>query len=120
MNRSTAAALTICVAMGLSGGCSALGRSDQEMLGQGIVQGTLGAHPEMQIRSFPAGAQSLSGQVIEIEGGAYIVLATEGLERQIPHDENTRIDRPAHVGDRIEAWLDDRGRAVVIRNIDHE
>lgn len=84
------------------------------------MQGTLGAHPEGQGRLSLVGTLSLSGQVIKIEGGAYIVRPAKGLERQIPHDENTRIDRPAHVGDRIEAWLDDRGRAVVIRNIDHE
>lgn len=35
-------------------------------------------------------------------------------------DENTRIDRPAHVGETIRALLDDRGRAVVIRNTDKD
>jgi hypothetical protein len=36
----------------------------------------------------------------------------------VPHDENTRIDRPAHVGDRIQSWLDRHGRAVLIRSLD--
>ncbi len=120
MHRRAAVALTICLVAGLSGGCGTFGKFDQEIMGQGIVRGTLGSQAEWQVRLFSVGAPSLSGQVIEIEGGAYIIQPGEGLERQIPHDENTRIDRPAHVGDRIEAWLDDRGRAVVIRNIDHD
>lgn len=41
-----------------------------------------------------------------------------GVEHRVAHDEHTRIDRPAHVGDRIEAFVDDSGRAVLIRNID--
>jgi len=36
------------------------------------------------------------------------------------HDENTRIDRSAHVGDRIEAFVDLRGRTVLIRSIDRD
>ena len=43
-----------------------------------------------------------------------------GAERRVGHDENTRIDRPAHVGDRVEAFVDDRGRAVLILNIDQD
>jgi hypothetical protein len=39
---------------------------------------------------------------------------------RVAHDENTRIDRPAHVGDRIEVFADDKGRAVLIRNIDQD
>jgi len=36
---------------------------------------------------------------------------------RVAHDENTRIDRPAHVGDRIEVFADDKGRAVLIRTL---
>ena len=43
-----------------------------------------------------------------------------GAERRVGHDENTRIDRPAYVGDRIEAFMDDKGRTVLIRNIDQD
>jgi len=35
-------------------------------------------------------------------------------------DQNTSIDRPAHVGDWIKAFLDEGGRAIFIRNIDEE
>jgi hypothetical protein len=38
----------------------------------------------------------------------------------VAHDENTRIDRPAHVGDWVEVFVDGKGRAVLIRNIDHD
>lgn len=63
---------------------------------------------------------SLPGQVTAVEGGAYVLQDVSGVEHRIAHDENTRIDRPAHVGDRIEAFVDGKGRAVFIRNIDQD
>ncbi len=104
----------------LGAGCNIAGTSKQEDLGQGIVRGTLGAQwtGEMQF-AVPANVFSLPGQVTAVEGGAYVLQDVRGVEHRIAHDENTRIDRPAHVGDRIEAFVDDRGRAVLIRNIDH-
>lgn len=42
----------------------------------------------------------------------------QGREIRIPHNENTKIDRPAHVGDRIQFWLDRPGRAVLVRSLD--
>ena len=97
------------------------GISKQEDLGQGIVQGTLGAQHTGDVRlAMPANVFSLIGQVTAVEGGAYVLQEVSGIERRIAHDENTRIDRPAHVGDRIEAFVDDKGRAVLIRNIDQD
>jgi hypothetical protein len=58
--------------------------------------------------------------VATVEGGAYVVQEVSGLERRVAHDENTRIDRPAHVGDWIEVFVDGQDRAVLIRNIDHD
>jgi hypothetical protein len=58
--------------------------------------------------------------VTTVEGGAYVIQEANGIERRVAHDENTRIDRPAHIGDWIEAFMDDNGRAVLIRNIDHD
>jgi hypothetical protein len=55
-----------------------------------------------------------------VEGGAYVIQEVSGIERRLAHDENTRIDRPPHVGDRIEALVDDRGRAVLIQNINQD
>jgi hypothetical protein len=100
-------------------GCDIAETSKQEDLGRGIVQGTLGVQPGRDVQlAIPANASSLKGQVAAVEGGAYVLQEVSGTERRVAHDENTRIDRPAHVGDRIEAFVDDRGRAVLIRNID--
>jgi hypothetical protein len=89
-------------------------------MGEGIVRGTLGAHPDWQAGLAPAGSTVVAGQVLDLEGGAYVIQQHDGIQQRLSHDENTRIDRPAHVGDNIQAWIDDRGRALVIRNIDHE
>ena len=103
----------------LGASCNSAETSKQEDLGQGIVRGTLGAQPGGDVRlAMPTNVSSLIGQVTAIEGGAYVLQEVSGIERRVAHDENTRIDRPAHVGDRIEAFVDDRGRAVLIRNID--
>lgn len=48
-------------------------------------------------------SMSVVGQVQVLEGGAYLIRDAQGQEIHIPHDENTRIDRPAHVGDRIQS-----------------
>jgi hypothetical protein len=105
----------------LGAGCDIAGMSKQEDLGQGIVQGTLGAQQTGEVRlAMPTNVFSLIGQVTAVEGGAYVLQEVSGIERRVAHDENTRIDRPAHVGDRIEAFVDDKGRAVLIRNIDQE
>ena len=105
----------------LGAGCNIAGTSTQEDLGRGIVRGTLGAQPGSEVRlPISANAFSLKGQVTAVEGGAYVLQEVSGIERRVAHDENTRIDRPAHVGDRIEAFEDDKGRAVLIRNIDHD
>ena len=85
------------------------------------MQGTLGAQPGGDVRlAMPTNIFSLKGQVTVVEGGAYVLQEVSGIERRVAHDENTRIDRPAHVGDRIEAFVDDRGRAVLIQNIDQD
>lgn len=105
----------------LGAGCNIAGTSTQEDLGRGIVRGTLGAQPGGDVRlARPTNTVSFTGQVTAVEGGAYVVQEVSGLERRVAHDENTRIDRPAHVGDWIEVFVDGKGRAVLIRNIDHD
>lgn len=101
-------------------GCAPGQGAHEESLGIGIVRGTLGVQPDGQIRlAQPAEAQSMQGQVLQLEGGAYVLRLLDGSERRVALDENTRSDRPAHVGDKVEAFLDKSGRAVLIRNIDH-
>ena len=105
----------------LGAGCTFTGTSTQEDLGRGIVRGTLGAQPAGEVRlTMPTDTFSFIGQVTAVEGGAYVIREVSGVEHRVAHDENTRIDRPAHVGDRIEAFVDGRGRAVLIRNMDHD
>ena len=105
----------------LGAGCNIMGTSRQEDLGRGIVQGTLGARPVSDMRlPIPLHTGSVTGQVTTVEGGAYVIQEVNGIERRVAHDENTRIDRPAHIGDRIEVLLDGNGRAVFIRNVDHD
>ena len=94
------------------------GHSSQEYLGMGIVSGTLGEQQRLALCVGEPSSTSVVGQVQALEGGAYIIQDAQGREIRIPHDENTRIDRPAHVGDRIQSWLDRHGRAVLIRSLD--
>ena len=93
-------------------------QSSQEYLGLGIVSGTLGEQKRQGLSTRELSATSVVGQVQSVEGAAYLIRDTHGRELRIPHDENTRIDRPAHVGDQIQSWLDHHGRAVLIRSLD--
>ncbi|HMZ55721.1 MAG TPA: hypothetical protein PKJ04_03585 [Nitrospira sp.] len=94
--------------------------SPQEHLGMGIVTGTLGAQARSAQSVGEPASGSVVGQVQAVEGGAYLVRDVRGQEYRIPHDENTKIDRPAHVGDRIQSWFDRHGRAVLIRSIEED
>jgi hypothetical protein len=88
----------------------------QEARGLGIVQGTLGI---LRAASVPPRASvMMRGQVLELEGGAYVARSSSGEEVRVPLDENTSADRPAHVGDHIEVYFDAGHRAIQIRNID--
>jgi hypothetical protein len=60
----------------------------------------------------------MRGQVLGLEGGAYVIKSSSGQEARVPLDENTSVDRPAHVGDHIEVYFDASHRAIQIRNID--
>ncbi|NGZ96188.1 MAG: hypothetical protein CV089_08690 [Nitrospira sp. WS110] len=84
----------------------------------GIVSGTLGEQQRVALCVGESSSISVVGQVQALEGGAYLIRDVNGQDLRIPHDENTRIDRPAHVGDRIQSWLDRHGRAVLIRSLD--
>lgn len=90
----------------------------QEYLGLGIVSGTLGEQKRLGLSGGELLSTSVVGQVLAVEGAAYLIRDRQGRELRIPHDENTRIDRPAHVGDQIQSWLDRHGRAVLIRSLD--
>ncbi len=84
----------------------------------GIVSGTLGEQRRIALFSGEPSSMSVVGQVQVLEGGAYLIRDAQGQEIHIPHDENTRIDRPAHVGDHIQSWFHRQSRPVLIRGLD--
>jgi hypothetical protein len=90
----------------------------QEARGLGIVQGTLGIVRAASVPSQASGV--MRGQVLQLEGGAYVARSSSGEEVRVPLDENTSADRPAHVGDHIEVHFDAEHRAIQIRNIDRQ
>ena len=105
----------------LATGCAQIVSQEQlsqEYLGLGIVSGTLGETTRVECPTGELPSLSIVGQVQAVEGAAYLIRDRQGREFRIPHDENTRIDRPAHVGDQIQSWLDRHGRAVLIRSLD--
>jgi hypothetical protein len=93
----------------------------QADIGFGIVEGTKGYRQlQKEGLGFTGSMRRVQGQVLSIEGAAYVVQMNDRIDVRLPVDENTRIDRPAHVGDWIEAQLDESGRARTIRNIDEQ
>lgn len=114
----------MCVALVIMGLVGCVGQqefvdSQQAAIGRGIVEGTKG-YRQIQQDALSANSQmrKVQGQVFKIEGAAYVVHVNDRIDARLPFDENTQIDRPAHVGDWIEAQLDQAGRARIIRNID--
>jgi hypothetical protein len=95
--------------------------SHQVALGLGIVEGTKGYQQLQEDPTMRNGVvKKVRGQVHHIEGAAYVVLTKTQNEVRLSVDENTRIDRPAHKGDWIDAYVNEAGRAVVIRNVDDQ
>lgn len=93
----------------------------QADIGLGIVEGTKGYQQLEEDLSLRTGiVRSVRGQVQRIEGAAYLVMTENQSEVRVPVDENTRIDRPAHKGDWIDAYVNEAGRALVIRNVDDQ
>lgn len=121
LSRSSRSAALLSSLLLLTIGCvhSTLQRAaEQEYLGIGIVSGTLGEQQRLAQFPWEPAAVSVVGHVLALEGGAYLLRDHQGRDLRVPHDENTRIDRPAHVGDHIQCWLDHQGRAVLIRSLD--
>ncbi len=95
--------------------------SHQSALGQGIVEGTKG-YQQLQDDPFMRNGvvRKVRGQVHHLEGAAYVVQTNGQGEVRLPVDENTSIDRPAHKGDWIDAYVNESGRAIFIRNVDSQ
>ena len=93
----------------------------QADIGLGIVEGTKGFQEIQSRKMMPKKLGSdINGQVIQIEGAAYVVRTLNNKEVRLPLDENTKIDRPAHRGDWIRASVDESGVARLIKNIDDQ
>ncbi len=95
--------------------------SHQSALGLGIVEGTKGYQQVQKDLLVQDGDLTrVRGQVHAIEGGAYVVHTGEHVVIRVPLDENTQIDRPAHKGDWIDAYLHESGGAIFIQNVDDQ
>jgi hypothetical protein len=93
----------------------------QADIGLGIVEGTKGYQQIEKEKLATHGAmRKVRGQVFRIEGAAYVVHTKSQNEIRLPVDEDTQIDRPAHKGDWIDAYVDEAGRAMFIRNVDDQ
>jgi hypothetical protein len=94
--------------------------SHQSALGLGIVEGT-GYQQLFEDPTMRNGVVTkVRGQVHHIEGAAYVVHTESHMEVRLPFDENTQIDRPAHKGDWIDAYMNEAGRAMFIKNVDDQ
>ncbi len=93
----------------------------QADIGLGIVEGTKGFQLLQEDPMMRNGVVTkVRGQVHYIEGAAYVVHTETQNEVRLPVDENTHIDRPAHKGDWIDAYVNQAGRAIFIRNVDDQ
>jgi hypothetical protein len=62
----------------------------------------------------PAGAQTISGEVLKIEGAMNVIRDAFGKEVQLRVDQNSKIEGSPKVGDRIEAKVMEGGWASSI------
>ena len=62
----------------------------------------------------PVGAQTISGEVLKIEGATYVIRDAFGKEVQLRVDQNSKIEGSPKVGDRIEAKVMEGGWASSI------
>ena len=76
-----------------------------------LVAGTGYAQKPSATPSNPAGAQSVSGEVLKIEGETYIIRDAFGKEVRLHVDQNSKIEGSPKVGDRIEAKVLEGGWA---------
>jgi hypothetical protein len=59
----------------------------------------------------PAGAQTISGEVLRIEGQTYVIRDAFGKEVRLRVDQNSKIEGSPKVGDRVEAKVMEGGWA---------
>jgi len=62
----------------------------------------------------PAGAQTISGELLKIEGETYVIRDAFGKEVHLRVDQNSKVEGSPKVGDRIEAKVLEGGWASSI------
>ncbi|MER3423423.1 MAG: hypothetical protein C4293_09530 [Nitrospiraceae bacterium] len=67
--------------------------------------------------SEPSGTKSsvVRGEVLKIEGSAYVIKESSGREIRLPVDQDTRMEHTPKVGDKIVAQMAEDGRTRSIR-----
>ncbi len=62
-----------------------------------------------------AGAQTLKGDVLKIEGESYILKDPTGMEVRVHVDQTSQLESDFKVGDKVEAQVTDKGHAQSIK-----
>ena len=63
-----------------------------------------------------AHGQTITGEVLRVEGETYFVKGLDGKEVRLQTDHNTQTLGPIHQGDRIEATVNEQNHALSIRS----
>ncbi len=63
------------------------------------------------------GFQSITGDLLKIEGEFYVVKDATGREVRLHVDKNTKLEGPVKTGDKIEAQATEKGHAVSVRPV---
>jgi len=84
------------------------------VLGLLLLAGTSYAQQPSATPQHPAGAQTVAGEVLKIEGETYVIRDAFGKEVRLHVDQNSKIEGSPKVGDRIEAKVLEGGWASSI------
>ena len=100
----------VCAALALALSGCATGAGEPSDKASGMRQG--GTASELP----DAKSRIVRGQVLQIEGSAYVVRERQGREVRLPVDQDTRMEHTPKVGDQIIAQVAEDGRTRSIRS----
>jgi ribosomal protein S1 len=69
--------------------------------------------------SYAAGSKIVEGDVLKIEGEFYTVHDTAGHEVRLHVDKTTHLEGAFKVGDKVEAYVTDKGHVRSLYHIKH-
>ncbi len=80
---------------------------------------SLGMTPIISVAAESAapGPQSVSGDLLKIEGEFYTVHDTAGHETRVHVDKTTKLDGTFKTGDKVEAQVTDKGHAFLLKHM---